>query len=204
MKTIGIYPGKFTPWHPGHSATAQYLSGFDERWIVRAAHDNWEYRVPSWTLECSLGFRMADAQIHENMRKTGAFGSHVDLAKDGDIVVYLVSEKDRAEWKRKLSQPNPFFQEFVNLESCRPYIKPNSYDHKPNQTNVRPNVYIQFVPTETFKVGDVQFNSSTEIREFVKRNPHLTYDLVREIYDREESRIWRLWMYLYANYEKIT
>jgi hypothetical protein len=163
-RLLVIYPGRFQPFHKGHHAVYQYLTGkFGSQNVYIATSNKTDNIKSPFTfseknyfmqltgvpgqaiIECDQPYKI------ENLLNTGRI---TITDPDNTVVIFAVSEKDMAEdprfksWTKKDGSPS-YFQPLENIKDTKSL---NEYS------------YIMTVPTFDFKVLGQPMRSGTELR----------------------------------------
>jgi hypothetical protein len=159
-----IYPGRFQPFHKGHYAVYEYLTGkFGRNNVYIATSNKTDNAKSPFTFAEKAYFMQltgvpADCIVQatqpyqiENILSTG----QVSVADpENTVVIFAVSEKDMAE--------DPRFSFAAKKDGSAPYFQPLK-DIK-DTVAMNQHGYIMTVPTFDFTVAGAPMRSGTELR----------------------------------------
>jgi hypothetical protein len=158
-----IYPGRFQPFHKGHHAVYEYLTGkFGRNNVFIATSNKVEGdRSPFSFAEKAYFMQLtgvpADRIVQaanpyqiENILQT----SNIQVDPKHTVVIFAVSEKDMAEdprfsFKTKKDGSTPYFQPLRNIKDTK---------------SMQEHGYIMTVPTFQFNVNGDPMQSASELR----------------------------------------
>jgi hypothetical protein len=158
-----IYPGRFQPFHRGHYAVYEWLTGrFGRNNVYISTSNKVEGDRSPFSFAEKLYFMQltgvpADRVIQatqpyqiENLISSGLQVSEPDRT----VVIFAVSEKDMAE--------DPRFSFKTKKDGSQPYFQPLK-DIK-DTVSMKEHAYIMTVPTFQFNVAGDPMQSATELR----------------------------------------
>jgi len=158
-----IYPGRFQPFHKGHHAVYEYLTGkFGRNNVFIATSNKTDNGKSPFTFAEKAYFMQltgvpADRIVQatnpyqiENILQT----SNIQVDPQSTVVIFAVSEKDMAEdprfsFKTKKDGSQPYFQPLKNIKDT---------------VSMDQHGYIMTVPTFDFTVAGAPMRSGTELR----------------------------------------
>ena len=159
-----IYPGRFQPFHKGHHAVYQYLTGKFGRNNVYIATSNKveEPKSPFTFSEKSYFMQLTGVPADRIVQATQPYQIDNVLSSgrihvpnpENTVVIFAVSEKDMAE--------DPRFSSWTKKDGSPAYFQPLT-DLKLTK-NMNEHGYIMTVPTYDFKVLGQPMRSGTELR----------------------------------------
>jgi hypothetical protein len=159
-----IYPGRFQPFHKGHYAVYQYLTGKFGRNNVYIATSNKveEPKSPFTFSEKAYFMQLTGVPADRIVQATQPYqiqnvlqSGHINISNpQNTVVIFAVSQKDMEE--------DPRFSFKSNKDGSTPYFQPLR-DLK-DVENMEKHGYIMTVPTFDFKVAGEPMRSGTELR----------------------------------------
>ena len=179
-----IYPGRFQPFHKGHHAVYEYLTGKFGRNNVFIATSNkveqpkspFSFAEKAYFMQLTgvPGDRIVQAanpyQI-ESILQT----SNIQVDPTSTVVIFAVSEKDMAEdprfsFKPKKDGSDPYFQPLRNIKDTK---------------SMKEHGYIMTVPTFNFDVLGQPMQSGTELRKmYVAADEKTRQGIVKDLFGR--------------------
>ena len=183
MNTIVIYPGRFQPFHLGHQAVYNFLSG-------RFGAENVHIGTSELTAPIKSPFSYEDKI--KMMTKLGVPASHIHRVaspyaateiinplpdKDNTAVIFALGAKDadRIKWQKADGSPG--------------YLQPLP-PGRAKLKNVNQHGYVIVVPTHNFKVKGKDANSATQIRELYKNgNENDRQQIITDLYGEFDPEI---------------
>ena len=179
-----IYPGRFQPFHKGHHAVYEYLTGKFGRNNVFIATSNkveqpkspFSFAEKAYFMQLTgvPGDRIVQAanpyQI-ESILQT----SNIQVDPTSTVVIFAVSEKDMAEdprfsFKSKKDGSDPYFQPLRNIKDTK---------------SMKEHGYIMTVPTFNFDVLGQPMQSGTELRKmYVAADEKTRQGIVKDLFGR--------------------
>lgn len=180
-----IYPGRFQPFHKGHYAVYEYLTGkFGRNNVYIATSNKTDNAKSPFTFAEKAYFMQltgvpADRIVQatqpyqiENILSTGQI-SVADPANT--VVVFAVSEKDMAE--------DPRFSFAAKKDGSAPYFQPLT-DIK-NTESMDKHGYIMTVPTFDFTVAGAPMRSGTELRKLYSgADPKQRQEIIADLFGK--------------------
>ena len=159
-----VYPGRFQPFHKGHYAVYEYLTGKFGRNNVYIATSNKTDNVKSpFTFSEKAYFmqltgvpadRIVQATQPYQIQNVLQAGNIQVADPTNTVVIFAVSEKDMAE--------DPRFSFAPKKDGSEPYFQPLKDIRQTKSMDQ--HGYIMTVPTFDFKVLDQPMRSGTELR----------------------------------------
>jgi hypothetical protein len=159
-----IYPGRFQPFHKGHHAVFEYLTGKFGRNNVYIATSNKtdNLKSPFTFAEKSYFMQLTGVPADRIVQATQPYNiqdilnsGHISVANpENTVVIFAVSEKDMAE--------DPRFSSWTKKDGSPTYFQPLK-SVKETQ-NMNQHGYIMTVPTFPFTVLGQPMKSASEIR----------------------------------------
>lgn len=160
-----IYPGRFQPFHKGHYAVYEYLTGkFGRNNVYIATSNKVESPKSPFTFAEKAYFmqltgvpadRIVQATQPYQIENVLASGRIHVANPENTVVIFAVSEKDMAE--------DPRFKSWTKKDGSPAYFQPLT-DIKQTE-NMKQHGYIMTVPTFDFKVLNHPMRSGTELRQ---------------------------------------
>jgi hypothetical protein len=158
-----IYPGRFQPFHKGHYAVYEYLTGKFGRNNVYIATSNktdnskspFKYAEKKYFMQLT---GVPDDRIVQAAQpyqiKSILAASNIQVDETNTVVIFAVSEKDMAQdarfsFKTKQDGSTPYFQPLKDIKQTESMDK---------------HGYIMTVPTFDFTVAGAPMRSGTELR----------------------------------------
>jgi Cytidylyltransferase-like len=180
-----IYPGRFQPFHKGHYAVYEYLTGKFGRSNVYIATSNKtdNAKSPFTFAEKAYFMQLTGVPADRIVQATQPYqiqnvlqSGHIQVANPANtVVIFAVSEKDMADDPRFSFAPkkdgNPsYFQKLVDIKQTESMDK---------------HGYIMTVPTFDFKVLNQPMRSGTELRKMYSEADEKTrQDIVKDLFGR--------------------
>ena len=162
-----VYPGRFQPFHKGHHAVFEWLSGkFGRNNVIIATSNKVEPPRSPFTFAEKAYFmqltgvpadRIVQATSPYNIQNVLSGGQVSVQDPNNTVVIFAVSEKDMAEDPR--FGPNSF----TKKDGSPAYLQ-KLVDIKQTE-NMSQHAYIMTVPTFDFNVLGQPMRSGTELRE---------------------------------------
>ena len=159
-----IYPGRFQPFHKGHYAVYEYLTGKFGRNNVYIATSNktdnlkspFTFAEKAYFMQLTgvPGDRIVQAVQPYQIQSILGTGQITVADPNNTVVIFAVSEKDMAE--------DPRFSFAAKKDGSTPYFQPLK-DIKQTESMDK-HGYIMTVPTFDFTVADAPMRSGTELR----------------------------------------
>lgn len=188
-----IYPGRFQPFHKGHYAVYEYLTGKFGRNNVYIATSNKadNLKSPFTFSEKSYFMQLTGVPADRIVQATQPYqiqnvlqSGHINVANPANtVVIFAVSEKDMAE--------DPRFSFAPKKDGTPPYFQPLK-DLK-NIVSMDQHGYIMTVPTFDFTVLGQPMRSGTELRKlYAAADEKQRREIVAELfgkYTREAEQI---------------
>ncbi len=160
---IVIYPGRFQPFHRGHYAVYEWLTGrFGRNNVYIATSNKVEGdRSPFGFSEKLYFMQLTGVPVDRVIQATQPYqienliSSGLQVPNpDNTVVIFAVSEKDMAE--------DPRFSFRTKKDGSAPYFQPLK-DIK-DTVSMKEHAYIMTVPTFQFNVAGDPMQSATELR----------------------------------------
>ena len=159
-----IYPGRFQPFHKGHHAVYEYLTGKFGRNNVFIATSNKVdgARSPFSFAEKAYFMQLTGVPSDRIVQAANPYQiqsildtSNINVDPQRTVVIFAVSEKDMAEdprfsFKSKKDGSAPYFQPLQNIKDTK---------------SMQEHGYIMTVPTFDFTVAGAPMRSGTELRQ---------------------------------------
>lgn len=180
-----IYPGRFQPFHNGHHAVYEYLTGKFGRNNVYIATSNKtdNLKSPFTFAEKAYFMQLTGVPADRIIQATQPYqiqnvlqSGHINVANpENTVVIFAVSEKDMAEDPRfsfapKKDGSDPYFQPFKNIRDVE---------------NMNQHGYIMTVPTFDFTVAGEPMRSGTELRKlYASSNEQQRQVIVTDLFGR--------------------
>jgi hypothetical protein len=159
-----IYPGRFQPFHKGHYAVYEYLTGkFGRNNVYIATSNKTDNAKSPFTFAEKAYFmqltgvpadRIVQATQPYQIQSILSTGQVSVANPENTVVIFAVSEKDMAE--------DPRFSFAAKKDGSTPYFQPLT-DIKQTESMVQ-HGYIMTVPTFDFTVAGAPMRSGTELR----------------------------------------
>jgi hypothetical protein len=180
-----IYPGRFQPFHKGHYAVYEYLTGkFGRNNVYIATSNKTDNAKSPFTFAEKAYFMQltgvpADRIVQatqpyqiENILSTG----QITVADPANtVVIFAVSEKDMAE--------DPRFSFAAKKDGSQPYFQPLT-DIK-DTVAMNQHGYIMTVPTFDFNVNNQPMRSASELRaSYAKADPKQRQAIVKDLFGK--------------------
>jgi hypothetical protein len=163
-RLLVIYPGRFQPFHKGHHAVYEYLTGKFGRNNVYIATSNKtdNLKSPFTFAEKAYFMQLTGVPADRVVQATNPYqianilsGGQITVTDPNNtVVIFAVSEKDMAE--------DPRFSFQAKKDGSTPYFQPLK-DIKQTKS-MDQHGYIMTVPTFDFDVAGVPMRSGTELR----------------------------------------
>jgi hypothetical protein len=163
-RLLVIYPGRFQPFHKGHHAVYEYLTGKFGRNNVYIATSNKtdNLKSPFTFAEKAYFMQLTGVPADRVVQATNPYqianilsGGQITVTDPNNtVVIFAVSEKDMAE--------DPRFSFQAKKDGSTPYFQPLK-DIKQTESMDK-HGYIMTVPTFDFDVAGVPMRSGTELR----------------------------------------
>ena len=163
-RLLVIYPGRFQPFHKGHHAVYEYLTGKFGRNNVYIATSNKtdNLKSPFTFAEKAYFMQLTGVPADRVVQATNPYqianilsGGQITVTDPNNtVVIFAVSEKDMAE--------DPRFSFQAKKDGSTPYFQPLK-DIKQTKSMDK-HGYIMTVPTFDFDVAGVPMRSGTELR----------------------------------------
>lgn len=158
-----IYPGRFQPFHKGHHAVYEYLTGKFGRNNVYIATSNKtdNLKSPFTFAEKAYFMQLTGVPADRIVQAANPYQiqsvlqtSNIQVNEANTVVIFAVSEKDMAEdprfsFKTKKDGSQPYFQPLKNIKDT---------------VSMDQHGYIMTVPTFDFTVAGAPMRSGTELR----------------------------------------
>jgi hypothetical protein len=188
-----IYPGRFQPFHKGHYAVYEYLTGKFGRNNVYIATSNKadNLKSPFTFSEKSYFMQLTGVPADRIVQATQPYqiqnvlqSGHITVANPANtVVIFAVSEKDMAE--------DPRFSFAPKKDGTPPYFQPLK-DLK-DTVSMDQHGYIMTVPTFDFTVLGQPMRSGTELRKmYADADEKQRQEIIAELfgkYTREAEQI---------------
>jgi hypothetical protein len=159
-----IYPGRFQPFHKGHHAVYEYLTGKFGRNNVFIATSNKVdgSKSPFSFAEKAYFMQLTGVPSDRIVQAANPYQiqsildtSNIRVNPEQTVVIFAVSEKDMAEdprfsFKSKKDGSAPYFQPLQNIKDTK---------------SMQEHGYIMTVPTFDFTVAGAPMRSGTELRQ---------------------------------------
>jgi hypothetical protein len=159
-----IYPGRFQPFHKGHYAVYEYLTGkFGRNNVYIATSNKTDNAKSPFTFAEKAYFmqltgvpadRIVQATQPYQIQSILSTGQVSVANPENTVVIFAVSEKDMAE--------DPRFSFAAKKDGSTPYFQPLT-DIKQTESMDK-HGYIMTVPTFDFTVAGAPMRSGTELR----------------------------------------
>ena len=159
-----IYPGRFQPFHKGHYAVYEYLTGkFGRNNVYIATSNKTDNSKSPFTFAEKAYFmqltgvpadRIVQATQPYQIQSILSTGQVSVANPENTVVIFAVSEKDMAE--------DPRFSFAAKKDGSTPYFQPLK-DIKQTESMDK-HGYIMTVPTFDFTVAGAPMRSGTELR----------------------------------------
>ena len=159
-----IYPGRFQPFHKGHHAVYEYLTGKFGRNNVYIATSNKtdNLKSPFTFSEKSYFMQLTGVPADRIVQATQPYqiqnvllSGHITIADPSNtVVIFAVSEKDMSE--------DPRFSFASKKDGTAPYFQP--LKDITQTESMDKHGYIMTVPTFDFTVAGAPMRSGTELR----------------------------------------
>ena len=188
-----IYPGRFQPFHKGHYAVYEYLTGkFGRNNVYIATSNKTDNSKSPFTFAEKAYFmqltgvpadRIVQATQPYQIQSILSTGQIAVANPENTVVIFAVSEKDMDE--------DPRFSFAAKKDGSTPYFQPLK-DIKQTESMDR-HGYIMTVPTFDFTVAGAPMRSGTELRKLysdakVKKRQAILADLFGK-YTRDAEQI---------------
>jgi hypothetical protein len=179
-----IYPGRFQPWHKGHHAVYEYLTGKFGRNNVYIATSNKveEPKSPFSFSEKAYFMQLTGVPADRIVQAANPYQiqsildtSNIQVNPENTVVIFAVSEKDMTEdprfsFKTKKDGSAPYFQPLRNIKDVE---------------NMNQHGYIMTVPTFDFNVLGQPMRSGTELRQmYVDADEKTRQGIVKDLFGR--------------------
>lgn len=161
-----VYPGRFQPFHKGHYAVYEYLTGkFGRNNVVIVTSDKVEPPKSPFSFSEKSYFmqltgvpadRIVQSSQPYNIDSLLASGRITIADKSNTVVIFAVSEKDMAE--------DPRFKSWTKKDGSPAYLQPMPKNISETESMDR-HGYIMTVPTFNFKVLGQPMRSASELRQ---------------------------------------
>lgn len=158
-----IYPGRFQPFHKGHHAVYEYLTGKFGRNNVYIATSNKtdNLKSPFTFAEKAYFMQLTGVPADRIVQATNPYQiqnilqtSNIQVDEANTVVIFAVSEKDMAE--------DPRFSFNAKKDGTQPYFQP--LKNIKDTESMDKHGYIMTVPTFDFTVAGAPMRSGTELR----------------------------------------
>lgn len=180
-----IYPGRFQPFHKGHYAVYNYLTGRFGRDNVLIATSNKveEPKSPFSFAEKAYFMQLTGVPADRIVQATNPYQiesilatSNLHIANpENTVVIFAVSEKDMAE--------DPRFSFKTKKDGSAPYFQPLKDIN--DTESMKQHGYIMTVPTFDFNVNNQPMRSASELRaSYAKADPEQRQAIVKDLFGR--------------------
>lgn len=180
-----IYPGRFQPFHKGHKAVYDWLTGkFSGNNVYIATSNKIEGdRSPFTFAEKQYFMQLTGVPANRILQATQPYqitsiqnDSGLHISNPGNtVVIFAVSEKDMAE--------DPRFKTWTKKDGSPAYFQPLE-DIKQTK-NMNEHGYIMTVPTFDFSVAGDPMQSASELRaEYKVADEHKRQLIVKDLFGR--------------------
>jgi len=179
-----IYPGRFQPFHKGHHAVYEYLTGkFGRNNVFIATSNKVEGdRSPFSFAEKAYFMQLTGVPADRIVQAANPYQiesilqtSNIQVDPAHTVVIFAVSEKDMAE--------DPRFSFKTKKDGSAPYFQPLR-DIKDTKS-MQEHGYIMTVPTFQFKVNGDPMQSASELRAEYKVSDEKTRQrIVKDLFGR--------------------
>lgn len=192
-RLIVIYPGRFQPFHKGHHAVYEWLTGKFGRnnvWIatsnkVDGDRSPFNFAEKSYFMQLTgvPGDRIIQASNPYQIENILSTGQITVADPNNTVVIFAVSEKDMAEdprfsFKPKKDGSDSYFQPLKDIKNTVPM----------NQHG-----YIMTVPTFDFHVNNEPMRSASQLRaSYAEADPEQRQKIIADLfgrYSREAEQI---------------
>jgi ATP-dependent Lon protease len=179
-----IYPGRFQPFHKGHHAVYNYLTGKFGRNNVFIATSNKTDNVksPFTFAEKAYFMQLTGVPADRIVQATNPYQiesilstSNIQVNPQSTVVIFAVSEKDMSE--------DPRFSFKTKKDGSAPYFQPLK-DIKDTESMDR-HGYIMTVPTFDFNINNEPMRSASELRaNYSKADGKTRQKIVADLFGR--------------------
>ena len=184
-RLLVIYPGRFQPFHKGHHAVYEYLTGKFGRNNVYIATSNKtdNLKSPFTFAEKAYFMQLTGVPADRVVQATNPYqianilsGGQITVTDPNNtVVIFAVSEKDMAE--------DPRFSFQAKKDGSTPYFQPLK-DIKQTKS-MDQHGYIMTVPTFDFDVAGVPMRSGTELRKmYADSNQLKRQQIIQSLFGR--------------------
>jgi hypothetical protein len=180
-----IYPGRFQPFHKGHHAVYEYLTGKFGRNNVYIATSNKtdNLKSPFTFSEKSYFMQLTGVPADRIIETASPYniqsvlsGGNLNVNSKNAVVIFAVSEKDMAE--------DPRFKSWSKKDGSPTYLQPMPKDLS-QLANMEQHGYIMTVPTFDFKVLGQPMRSGTELRAmYTDADPKQRQAIIKDLFGR--------------------
>lgn len=179
-----IYPGRFQPWHKGHHAVYEYLTGkFGRNNVFIATSNKVEApKSPFSFAEKAYFMQLTGVPADRIVQAANPYQiqsildtSNIQVDPQRTVVIFAVSEKDMAEdprfsFKSKKDGSAPYFQPLRDIKDTK---------------SMQEHGYIMTVPTFDFDVLGQPMRSGTELRQmYVDADEPTRQNIVKDLFGR--------------------
>jgi ribosomal protein S13 len=183
-----IYPGRFQPFHKGHYAVYEYLTGkFGRNNVYIATSNKTDNSKSPFTFAEKAYFmqltgvpadRIVQATQPYQIQSILSTGQISVANPENTVVIFAVSEKDMAE--------DPRFSFATKKDGSTPYFQPLK-DIKQTESMDR-HGYIMTVPTFDFTVAGAPMRSGTELRKlYSDADPKQRQAIIADLFGKYTS-----------------
>jgi cytidyltransferase-like protein len=179
-----IYPGRFQPFHKGHHAVYEYLTGKFGRNNVYIATSNKVAppKSPFTFADKAYFMQLTGVPADRIVQAANPYQiqsilqtSNIQVDEANTVVIFAVSQKDMAE--------DPRFSFATKKDGSAPYFQPLR-DLKDTKA-MNEHGYIMTVPTFDFTVLNQPMRSGTELRQmYVDANEKQRQAIVKDLFGR--------------------
>lgn len=181
---VVIYPGRFQPFHRGHYAVYEWLTGKFGRNNVYIATSNKQEgdRSPFTYAEKAYFMQLTGVPSDRIVQATQPY--QIDSVQagglnipnpDNTVVIFAVSAKDMAE--------DPRFSFRTKKDGSAPYFQP--LKNIKDTESMQKHAYIMTVPTFDFNVAGDPMQSATELRaEYRRANAEKKRLIIKDLFGR--------------------
>jgi hypothetical protein len=204
MNYLVIYPGRFHPFHRGHLASYEYLTGKFGQDAVYIATSDVQAPVTSpfsyadkVKMISTLGIPASHVVRVKNPYQANEITSSLGQEeKDNTVLIFAVSEKDMQEGSAR-------FKFGVKKNGEPSYLQPMPESEKQLQPMSK-HAYVAVTPTVNFRVRGADANSASQIRKlYIESNPQDRDNIIADLYGEAYPEIKDIFDQRLANAEKI-
>lgn len=167
MKAIGIYPGRFHPFHKGHAASFKQLAqkfGLDNTYLAISSKQE-QPKSPfsakdRASMAASLGIPQKNILVVSNPYKVDEYINKLQLDPDHTVLVFGVSKKDMEGDKELGIPPDPRFSFQPKKDGTPSYLQP----YQKNLQPLSKHGYVMSTDVAEFPIAGQQMRDASAIR----------------------------------------